>query len=55
VAVNLFAQSAQFFLPGDKPRLAGRDCLLGNLLNEVNCTPSGAELLGRGLCVDLAA
>lgn len=49
MAVNLSDQPAQVFLPVDMPQLAGRDCLLRDLLNEVDYTPSRAEMLGRGL------
>jgi hypothetical protein len=53
VAVNLSDQAAQFFLPVDMPKLAGRDCLLRDLLSDEDYTRSSGEMLGRGLYVDL--
>lgn len=53
IIVNLSGQPAQFFLPVDLPRLAGRDWQLLDQLNDQAHVRSGAELVGRGLYVDL--
>ncbi len=53
VCVNYGPRQAQCFVTLPVPGLAGRDVLLHDLMNPVEYTRAGDELIGRGLYLDM--
>jgi hypothetical protein len=53
VCVNYGPRQAQCFLPLPVPALAGRDVVLRDLMNPIQYTRSGDEMIGRGLYLDM--